>query len=405
MTAKTICIIGTLDTKGEELLYLKKCIQARGMNALVMDCGVFGPAPFPPEISADAVAEAAGQMRAPLAASGDPGRAVAAMSQGAAVLTARLYHSGRIQGAISMGGGQGTCIGAAALRTLPFGFPKVMVSTIAMLDKAPFAGLRDTLVMDPVLDISGLNSVLKAAIENAAGAICGMTARWKPVSPADKPRIGITMYGATTACASRVSALLQAQGYETLMFHANGIGGNAMEELIEAGVINAVADLTLTEVGQRHLGGLCAGNQRRMEAAGRLKLPQVVVPGAVDCVNFSTGASIPEQYRTGRLFHRHNSATTLMRTNPEENRQIGGLIAEKLNRAEGPVLVFLPRKGLSAYDKEGCPFYDPLADKALFESLRHNLRQDIPVKEADCHINDPVMAEMIAAALGPLVTQ
>lgn len=394
-----IAIIGTLDTKGAEFLYLKNRIRQLGCDCCVIDCGVVGPAGFPADYPADTVARRGGSSIPKLLERNDPAAALEVMARGAAAIVGELFAAGALQGAISMGGGQGTYLGMTAMAALPIGVPKVMVSTLARAVRELFVSGGDTVVLDPVVDIAGLNALLRYAIDGAAETICALVSGAR-LGTAEKPVVAVSMFGITTRCADRVRARLEEAGYEVWIFHSNGVGGANMEKLIRSGRICGVVDLTTAEVGQTYMGGTCAVAGERLAAAGDMGIPQVVSVGGLDMVNFLGPETVPERYRDGtRRMMLHNPTTTVMRTEEEENRVIGRLLGEKLSRARGSVEVLLPLRGISAYDREGSAWYGPEADAALFDALRGALRPDIPVRELDCHINDPAFADALADRL------
>ena len=394
-----IAIIGTLDTKGAEFLYLKNRIRQLGCDCCVIDCGVVGPAGFPADYPADAVARRGGSSIPKMLERNDPAAALEVMAHGAASIVGELFAAGEIQGAISMGGGQGTYLGMTAMAALPIGVPKVMVSTLARAVRELFVSGGDTVVLDPIVDIAGLNTLLRHAIDGAAEMVCALVSGAR-LGTAEKPVVAVSMFGITTRCADRVRARLEEAGYEVWIFHSNGVGGANMEKLIRSGRVCGVVDLTTAEVGQTYMGGTCAVAGERLAAAGDMGIPQVVSVGGLDMVNFLGPETVPERYRDGtRRMMLHNPTTTVMRTEEEENRVIGHLLGEKLSRARGSVEVLLPLRGISAYDREGSAWYGPEADAALFDALRAALRPDIPVRELDCHINDPVFADALADRL------
>lgn len=404
-----IAIIGTLDTKGAEFLYLKNRIRQLGCGCCIIDCGVVGPAGFPADYPAETVALRGGSDIPHLLERSDPSAALAVMARGAASILGELFAAGEIQGAISMGGGQGTYLGMTAMAALPIGVPKVMVSTLARAVKELFADGGDTVVLDPIVDIAGLNALLRYAIDGAAETVCALVSGSR-LGEAEKPVIAVSMFGITTKCADRVRARLEDAGYEVWTFHSNGIGGANMEKLIRTGRICGVVDLTTAEIGQTYMGGTCAVAGERLAAAGEMGIPQIVSVGGLDMVNFLGPETVPERYRDGkRRMMLHNPTTTVMRTNAEDNLVIGRLLGEKLSRARGPAEILLPRRGVSAYDRDGSGWYDPEADRALFGAIRAAARPDIPVRELDCHINDPAFADALAdrmlSALGRPVSQ
>lgn len=395
--SKTILLIGTLDTKGAEFAYVRDLIIARGHQVLIMDVGIMVEPAFKPEISAAEVAEAGGASLEQLRTQGDRGTAVEAMTRGVSKLALELHQAGKFDGVLSLGGSGGTAIATAAMRELPVGVPKVMVSTVASGDTAPYVGVKDITMMYSVVDIAGLNRLSRRILANAAGAICGMVEQ-EVAEVADKPLISATMFGVTTPCVNMVRECLEEAGYEVLVFHATGSGGQAMETLITDGFIAGVADITTTEWCDELVGGVLSAGPNRLEAAGRSGVPQVVSCGALDMVNFWAYDTVPPQFKERNLY-RHNVNITLMRTTPAECAELGRIIANKLNQATGPTALLLPLKGVSAIDKEGQPFYDAEADQALFQALRENVRPPVELVELDHHINDPDFANAIADRL------
>jgi len=395
--AKTILLIGTLDTKGAEFAYVRALIQARGHQVLMMDAGILQDPLFEAEIDAAEVAEAGGGSLAQLRQQADRGTAVETMRQGVIELALQLHSEGKIDGVLGLGGSGGTAIATAAMRELPVGMPKVMVSTVASGDTAPYVGVKDITMMYSVVDIAGLNRLSRQILANAAGAICGMVEQAVPAAE-DKPLLAATMFGVTTPCVTAAREHLEAAGYELLIFHATGSGGQAMESLIEAGFIEGAADITTTEWCDELVGGVLSAGPNRLEAAGRKGIPQVVSCGALDMVNFWAYDTVPAQFKDRNLY-KHNANITLMRTTPEECAQLGRIIAEKLNQATGPTALFIPLKGVSAIDAAGQPFHDITADEALFNALRQHVGPSVEVVELDMHINDPVFALALSERL------
>jgi uncharacterized protein (UPF0261 family) len=387
----TIAILGTLDTKGLEHAFVAERIRERGHQTLVIDVGTLGEPGLGPDITRAEVAAAAGADLAALVARRDRGEAVAAMSRGAPVVLARLAAEQRIHGVISLGGGGGTAIGTAAMRALPIGFPKVMVSTLASGNTSPYVGVKDVVMFPSIVDVAGLNRISRVLLSRAAGAICGMVEA-RPPAAADKPIIVASQFGNTTPCIDRARGLLEAAGYEVLVFHAVGTGGRTLESLIESGMVTGALDLTTTEWADELVGGILGAGPTRLEAAARKGVPAVVSTGCLDMVNFGPPESVPARF-AGRRFYQHNPQVTLMRTTPEENSELGAILARKLNLSTGPVTVVLPLRGGSVISAPGQPFHDPAADQALYAALKGNLRRDIPVIELDCLINDPPFAE------------
>lgn len=402
MQAKTVVLIATLDTKAEEALYLKQQIERHGLRVLVVDTGVRDEPGFAADVTREEVAAAAGADLARLAASGDRGRAVSAMLAGAVVVAKRLLAAGRLDAVVALGGGSGTALGSAVMRALPFGLPKVMISTKASGDVGPYVGTKDIVMFHSVTDIMGLNPILRRVLASAAGAVAGMLAvPLEAVAP--RPTVGLTAFGVTTAAAMRCRDLLTRAGYETLVFHANGTGGRAMEELVAQGAFKAILDLTTTELPDELCGGKQSAGASRLEAAGAFALPQVVVPGAMDMVNFGPPETVPPKY-AGRRLYRHNPNTTLMRTTAAENAILGRWVGEKLARARGPAALLLPLRGFSEYDREGGVFWDPEADRAFVEAALAATGGQVEVQQLDLHINDPAFAEAAVATLLRLVS-
>lgn len=391
-----------MDTKGEEHGFVAGLLRQRGHRVLVIDTGTLDAPQLAPDISRQEVAAAAGIDLAAVTARRDRGEAVAAVSKGAPALLARLHAEGKIDGVISLGGGGGTAIGTAAMRALPIGFPKLMVSTLASGNTAAYVGVKDIVMMPSIVDVAGLNRISRQILTRAAGAICGMV----EISPAvtdrrdneDKPVIVASMFGNTTECVQAAKKILEAEGYEVLVFHATGTGGRTMESLIEAGLVAGVLDITTTEWADELVGGVLSAGPTRCEAAARAGVPAIVAPGCLDMVNFGAPETVPAKF-AGRNFYRHNPQVTLMRTTPEECAQLGKILAGKLNLSRGPVSVLIPRRAISVISAPGQPFHDAAADIALFDALKADLRKDIEVIEMDCAINDAAFAGACAETL------
>ena len=395
--AKTIGIVGTLDTKGMEFQFIKEQIEASGTSTCVVNTGIIGEPPFEPDVSAGEVAEAAGTSLQGLQDGGDRGVAVAAMAEGAAKIIAELQSDGKIDGVISLGGSAGTTIGTTAMRAVPVGVPKIMVSTLASGDTSPYVDTKDVSMMYSVVDIAGINSLSRQILANAAGAIVGMVNAEVPAAE-DKPLIGATMFGVTTPCVTKARELLEAAGYEVLVFHATGAGGRAMEDLVKGGFIVGVLDVTTTELADELVGGVLSAGPDRLEAAGDLGVPQVVAPGALDMVNFGPPDTVPEQFKD-RTFYQHNPTVTLMRTTVEENAELGKIMGQKLSQAKGPTTVIIPKQGVSAIDQDGQPFYSAEAEAAWIENLKANLGDNVTLIEMDNHINDDAFATKLVETL------
>jgi len=405
----TIAILGTIDTKGEEHAFVADRIKQRGHQTLVIDVGALGEPKLKPHITRREVAAAAGADLDALVARHDRGETVAAMSKGAPMVLARLVAEKKIDGVISLGGGGGTAIATAAMRALPIGFPKVMVSTLASGNTTQYVGVKDIVMFPSIVDVAGLNRISRQILTRAAGAICGMVevgqasrlskAGDTPALPSeDKPIIVASMFGNTTACVEHARKILEQAGYEVLVFHATGVGGRTMESLIESGLAAGVLDVTTTEWADELVGGFLTAGPTRLEAAAKHGVPAIVAPGCLDMVNFYGPETVPEKFK-GRNFYQHNPQVTLMRTTPAECAQLGRIIAEKLNLSNGPVTVLIPSRAISVISAPGQKFHDPAADQALFDALKAHLRNDIAVIEMDCAINDAEFAEACAKAL------
>lgn len=400
----TIAVLGTLDTKGPEHAFVAEEIRRKGLHALLIDVGTSGAPTVKPDLSSDQVALAAGEPDyVALLARRDRGESVAFMGRAAARLVAQLADKGRIQGIVCLGGGGGTAIGTSAMRALPIGFPKLMVSTLASGQTAPYIGASDLVMMPAVVDVSGLNRVSRLIFQNAAGAICGMVQaaearRAAPAQTADKPVIVASMFGNTTACVNEARRVLDAAGYEVMVFAATGSGGRSMEALIASGIVAGVLDITTTEWADELVGGVLTAGPERLDAVAKAKVPAIVVPGCLDMVNFGERSSVPAKF-AGRRFYQHNPQVTLMRTSEAESRALGRILAEKINRYTAPVTVLLPQRALSAVGEPGQPFHDPIADEALFDALRSHLSPRVPVIGTDLTINDPVFARLCATTL------
>ncbi|MFO0947726.1 MAG: Tm-1-like ATP-binding domain-containing protein [Planctomycetota bacterium] len=400
-----VLLIGTLDTKGLEIGFVRECLQRQGIESMVLDAGVMGPPSIPADIPREMVFEASGKKLASIQEAGDRGDAIEASARGAEAIAMRLYREGKIDGILGLGGSAGTTIATKAMRSLPFGVPKLMVSTLASGQVRPFVGPRDLLMMHSVTDISGINRISSTVLRNAAGAMAGMIQSPPlPREAAEKPVLAATMFGVTTPCVERCRALAESKGYEVLVFHAVGTGGEAMESLIADGLITGVLDVTTTELADELVGGVLSAGPRRLTAASDRGVPQVLSVGALDMVNFGPRATVPTQFE-GRQFYVHNENVTLMRTTPEENAKLGAEIAYKASASRGPTAIALPLRGVSAIDAEGKPFWDPHADEALFNAIRANVGRNVRMLELDMHINDPSFALSMVECLMEMLTK
>ena len=400
---RTVLIVGTLDTKGVELAYLRDRLALSGVDAILADAGTLNEPQAPADVTREELAAETGADVAALREAGDRGAAVGAMAEAAAALAARLHGEGRIVGVLGAGGSGNTAIATRAMQAVPVGVPKLMVSTVAAADTSAYLGSSDVTMMPSVTDVAGLNSISGRILANAAAAMAGMV-KAPPVGPFHtRPLIGATMFGVTTPCVEAARAALEGKGYEVLVFHATGTGGRAMEGLVEAGHLAGVLDSTTTELCDDLVGGVFSAGPDRLEAAGRAGLPQVVSLGALDMVNFGARATVPPQF-SERTLHVHNPSVTLMRTTPEENAELGRRIAAKLAAATGPTALFIPLGGVSAIDAEGQPFHDPAADAALFAALRDGLEgSSVELVELEHNVNDPEFAAAMAARLDEMI--
>jgi uncharacterized protein (UPF0261 family) len=397
----TIAVLGTFDTKGPEHGFVADAIRRRGHTPLLIHVGTQGEPTLTPDIGLAEVAALGDADWVAILKRQDRGECMALMSKAAAAFIGKLAAEGRIQGIISLGGGGGTAIATAAMRPLPIGFPKVMVSTLASGNVAPYVGTKDIVMVPAIVDVAGLNRLSRTIFANAAGAICGMVeaaAEASQATAADKPLVVASMFGNTTACVTEARKLVEAAGYEVLVFAATGTGGRTMESLIESGLVAGVLDITTTEWADELVGGVLGAGPTRLDATATAKIPAIVVPGCLDMVNFGEPHTVPEKFK-GRTFYHHNPQVTLLRTNPEECAELGRILAEKVNRYTAPVTVLLPLQGISVISAPGGAFHDPAADAALFGAIKHYLGPGIPVVEMDCVINDPAFAQRCAHEL------
>lgn len=403
MGKKAIAIIATLDTKGPETAFLKSCIEAAGFSTVVMDTGILeqrDPAGPSPDVSADRIAEEGGENRAELIAKSAERETrncgIRAMSRGAAKILRQLYDHNQICGVIGLGGAQGTEIGTYAMRSLPLGVPKMMVSTVAS-GQTPFGiytGTRDLTMMHSVVDILGLNSLLRQVLANAAGAVVGMVRVGSMAAPSTSLKIGLTIYGQTTPAALAIKPQLEARGYEVFAFHSNGTGGQAMEELAVEGMLDGLFDLSTHEITDEIFGGIHAGDANRLLAGGLKGIPRLVVPGGLDIITLRKLETVPDIYRN-QPYVKHNPHITLVRLTVEQMVRVADVMVARLNQATAPVIVAIPKGGFSFYNKDGLHFRDIEADEAFIQTLKMKLKPEIEICELDGHVNDPVFIEAI----------
>jgi uncharacterized protein (UPF0261 family) len=395
---KTVYILATLDTKGLEAAFVRDQLARLKVPAKIVDTGCMGAPAVQPDISREEIFHLAGTSLAAMREKNDRGEAVKAAAKGVSILIRDLHARGEVGGVLGLGGSAGTIIGTSAMRALPIGVPKVMVSTLASGTVRQFVGDKDILMMNSIVDILGINRISRPILTNAARAVAGMVSL-PPAPPegADKPLVAVTMFGVTTKCVMRAKEQLETAGYEVLVFHATGNGGQAMETLISEGLIAGVLDLTTTELADELCGGFLTAGPERLTAAGKAGIPQVVSVGAIDMVNFYAPDSVPAKYK-GRKLYSHNPVVTLMRTTPEECARIGADLGKKVAAATGPKAILLPKKGVSAIDAVGQPFDDPEARISLFSAIREHAK-GVEITELDHHINDPEFADAAARKL------
>jgi uncharacterized protein (UPF0261 family) len=412
---KTIYIVGTMDTKGDETLFVAEQIRKTGASVVTVDVSAGSSEPNTASQSAN-ISRATVLGFHPDAAVGqsmtsgssdntDRGRAVTEISRAFEAFLLQEQRTGKIGGVIGIGGSGGTAIITTGMRAMPIGLPKVMVSTVASANVAPYVGANDITMMYSVVDVAGLNAVSRRVLSNAAHAIAGMVFNFQEDKSA-KPTLGMTMFGVTTPCVERVRATLEAKGYDCLVFHATGTGGQAMEKMVESGLIQGVLDITTTEVADEVVGGVFPGGPKRFDAIIEKKIPYVMSLGALDMVNFGAKETVPAQFQNRRL-HVHNANVTLMRTTPEENKQFAAWIAKKVNRSTAPLTILVPEKGVSAIDAPEKPFYDPDANVALFTELERLIEQTPTRKiiRLAHNINDPEFADALVNEFLKLVAK
>ena len=397
----TIAVVGCLDTKGHEHAFLANAIRGLGHTPLLIDTGTTNSPQVTPDIGVTEICESFSEPN-------DRGSCVSEIAAAVGPFFRRLADNSRIDAVISLGGGGGTSIGTAAMRALPLGIPKVMVSTLASGNTAAYVGTSDIVMMPSIVDVAGLNRLSRSIFTAAAHAVCGMAearqTRSAAASATDKPLIVASMFGNTTDCVRVATEILEAAGYEVLTFHATGTGGRTMESLIASGMVSGVLDITTTEIADELCGGVLSAGPTRLEAAGIADLPAIVVPGCVDMINFGPREQMPTALQSRRLYQ-HNDQVTLMRSTAEENRQIAVFIADKLNAYRNPPTVLLPLKGVSVVAEAGGPFHDAEADRVLFSTLEERLNPQIRLVKADLAINDPAFATLCATELKSLLQQ
>jgi len=399
---KTIVLLGRLDSKGKEYAYVKDLILRGGFDVIVVDAGTRGAPQFEPQISREEVARAAGVRIQDAVDPADENKEIRVMMEGVSKIAQRLRDSGRLDGIMCMGGSRGTAIGTAAMRALPFGIPKVMVSTIASGDMRPYIGTKDITVVHSVTDIVGLNRMTKRLLTCAAGAVMGAVSADPGLEASGKAFIAMSSMGGINRAVFSAQKTLEEKGFEVVAFHTVGTGGQAMEEAVEQGLIDGVLDLVTHELTDHLYGGFCDAGPARLEAAGKKGIPQVVAPGCLDFIVFSPPEKIPESLRNRKVYW-HTPEVALVRANKDEMASIGKTMAEKLNRALGPLVVAVPNQGFSPANRRGKPLYDPEADRAFVEALRQSLKPSVRIVEVDAHINDEFFAKQAVGLLCELM--
>ncbi|HEX4745683.1 MAG TPA: Tm-1-like ATP-binding domain-containing protein [Gaiellaceae bacterium] len=403
----TVVLLGTLDTKGDEYAFVRDRIAEAGVEVVVVDAGILGVPSFPPDITRQEVAAAAGEDVQALADARDRSRAIDAMGRGSAAVVRRLHAEGRLDVLGALGGTGGTAIATRAMRALPIGVPKLMVSTVASGDTSSYVGTTDVTMMHSVVDVAGINRISARIFENAARALAGLAVRQESRPLPERPMIAASMWGVTTPCVTTARTRLEELGYDVLVFHQTGTGGRSLEALVGAGLVHGVLDVTPTELADELVGGIWPSGPERLETAGRLGIPQVVSLGAIDIVVISsTGLPdpLPERFR-GRPIYVHDETVVATRTTPDECSELATVIARKLNAAAGPTVLFVPLRGLSLLTTEGQSLYDPDGDEALLAALREQIdRSKVEVHEIDADLNDPGFALAMATRLHELVT-
>jgi uncharacterized protein (UPF0261 family) len=402
MSGKTIVVLATLDTKGVEAQYVREQIERLGEKALVVDVGVVGQPAARADVTRQEVAEAGGMSLAKLLENPDREVAAPLMAEGATRIVSQLAEQGKVHGILSMGGTQGTTLATSVMRSLPYGFPKVMVSTMASGNVAPWVDIKDITMMFSVTDILGLNPVMRTVLANAAGAAVGMAQAAVPMRAGEKTLVAITTVGITTQGAMKAIQVLEAAGYETIVFHAVGTGGRAMEQLMEEGVIGAVLDYSTIEVSNEMFHALLAGGEKRLTTAGKLGLPQVLAPGAIEVLVYNEPETVPPPFNTRTLI-RHSPKITDVRLNAEEMARVGKEIARRLQYTKDEAYFVIPTAGFDSYAVKGKGFYDPPADQAFVEALKAGLPPNIRLLERDTHIEDPEFATWAAELLIELI--
>jgi uncharacterized protein (UPF0261 family) len=398
--ADRVVVLATLDTKSDEAQFVVAELRRRGAAPWLIDTSTAGMAKLQADSTPADVAAAVGMSVGELR-SQPKSAAMSAVAMGASTLIAEMVGGGLVAGVLGIGGGQGTWLAVSAMRELPYGLPKLMVTTIAARF-GEYVGAADIVMVPTITDIAGLNRLLVPTLSDAAAALWAMIESRQSQAATTDPLVAMTMFGVTTPGGTAIRQLLEQAGPEVAVFHANGRGGVTLESLIRAGKVQAVLDLTITELADELVGGIATAGPHRLEAAGELGLPQLIAPGALDVVNFGRPETVPSRF-AGRVFHQHTPGATLMRTNEAESKQLGAIVADKLSQAKGPTAVIIPARGFSALDAIGQPFYDPAADAAFVDELQRKSPASISITVVDAHINDVAFAEAVVQNFSAMI--
>jgi len=398
----TALLVATMDTKGQEALYLAECLKKQEISVKILDAGIKGKSAAAVDISREEVALAGGKALSEVQNIGHEGKALHIMTEGALKCAVKLHRQSKIQGIISLGGSMGTTLGTGVMRALPIGFPKLMISTMASRDTRAFVGSHDILMLHSVCDLAGINRITRLILHNGAMAMAGMLKSSEDKQPDVKPLVVLSNLGTTEACSSSVRKRLEEKGNEVIIFHAVGSGGAAMEEIIRQMKVDAVVDLSLNEIGDHHFGGEYDAGPHRGTAALQKGIPTIMVPGNMD---FLGGGpfDLAQKRFPNRKYHRHNAAITAVRTELHEVEKMAAILAERCNAASGPVVILIPQGGFSAFDRPGGPFYEPETPRIFIQAFKKSLKERIPLHILPFHINDPEFAEALIQAFETLV--
>jgi uncharacterized protein (UPF0261 family) len=398
----TALLVATMDTKGQEALFLAECLKKQQITVKILDAGIKGKSPVAVDITREEVAKAAGKSLSEVRKIGHEGKALQVMTEGAVKCATRLHRQNEIHGIIGLGGSMGTTLGSGVMRALPIGFPKLMISTMASRDTRPFVGSHDILMLHSVCDLAGINRITGLILRNGALAMAGMLKNAEVIYPANKPLVLLSNLGTTEACSSRVRQRLEEKGNEVIIFHTVGSGGAAMEEIIRHVKVDAVVDLSLNEIGDHRFGGEYDAGPGRGTAALQKGIPTIMVPGNMDFFGGGT-FDLAQKRFPNRTYHRHNAAITAVRTELQEVKEMAAILAERCNAASGPLVILIPQGGFSAFDRSGGPFYKPRAPEIFAQTFKKKLKERIPLHILPFHINDPEFAQALIQAFETMV--